>query len=105
MVDHPASLRSTCGQYIESSVYFGFLDRDYCYKSVAIRIPHDDVLAMIPYTGQKSFRNGDQASAASRSMSSKHRALNHTTTGPGHHMHIQICLPEFDPNISNFQHF
>ena len=50
MKDHPASLRVTCVQHIESPTFTGFLDQEYCNKSKATQIPHN-VEAQIPYAG------------------------------------------------------
>ena len=44
----------------------GFLDQDYCYKSVAIKIHHDIELEPILYTDRK-FPSGDRTSAVSHS--------------------------------------
>ena len=52
---------------------FGFLDRNFCYKSVATEIPHDAGLG-------KFIPAGDQTSTACHSTRSKQYALNHVTT-------------------------
>ena len=41
--DHPSSL----------VLVIGFLDRDYCYKSIATKISQDAGLAQNPYTGRQ----------------------------------------------------
>ena len=41
MKEIPASLDLTCDQHFESPVIVGFLDKDYHYKFVAIKILHD----------------------------------------------------------------
>ena len=38
---YPTSLGMTCGQHVESPIRRCFLDRDYCYKLIVIRIPHN----------------------------------------------------------------
>jgi hypothetical protein len=43
------------------------LDWDYRYKSAATQIPHDAVLAPIPYTDGKFFPTGVRICSASRS--------------------------------------
>ena len=49
--DPPGSLGVIFGQYVESLNIVDFIDWDYCYKSVATKIPHGAGLTLIPYTG------------------------------------------------------
>ena len=51
--DHPANWGVTCGQLVDYAAFDGFLDRNYCYKSVAIQIIHSAMLASILYTGRE----------------------------------------------------
>ena len=57
----------------------GFLDQNYNHKSVAIQIPRDAGMALIPYTCQKFLLYW-----GSSSMLSKVYALNHMNSGLEH---------------------
>ena len=57
--DFPSSFAMTCGQHVESSRRFCFMDRDYRYKLVANQIPHNAELAPVPFSGRKFLPNRD----------------------------------------------
>ena len=65
-------LQVTCGQKIELSAVFGFIDLNYRDKSVATQISQEASLAPIPYAGEKGDPTGDQ----SVSTTSKQHSLN-----------------------------
>jgi hypothetical protein len=69
----------TSGEHIESLSRVGSLDRDYCYKSGAIQIPNDTVLAPIP-SRVENF--------SPTSTNSEQYTLNSVTTEPGLFMSI-----------------
>ena len=51
--DHPASLGLTHGSMLNFPATVGFLDQNYCYKSVTTQISHNAGLALVCMLGIK----------------------------------------------------
>ena len=72
----------TCHQHVESFSPCWFLYLSYCYKSVAIQIPHYGGLILLWYTAQKSISQRITNQCPIPSIISKLRESNLGVTGP-----------------------